>query len=61
MKQKMISIYLPERYIEDLDVLVKKKMYPSRSAAIRTAVRDLIRKELWLREEKRWVLEEGDE
>jgi len=61
MKQKMISIYLPERYIEDLDVLVKKKMYPSRSAAIRTAVRDLIRKELWLREEKRWVPVEGDE
>jgi len=61
MKQKMISIYLPERYIEDLDILVKKKMYPSRSAAIRTAVRDLIRKELWLREERRWVLEEGDE
>ena len=32
-----------------LDELVRQNMYPSRSAAIRAAVRDLLRRELWTR------------
>ncbi|RLG76917.1 MAG: hypothetical protein DRO12_03545 [Thermoprotei archaeon] len=44
---KLVSVHLPERYIEYLERLVKMGIYPSRSEAIRVAVRDLIRRELW--------------
>jgi Arc/MetJ-type ribon-helix-helix transcriptional regulator len=30
-----------------MDELVRRRLYPSRSAVIRAAVRDLLRKELW--------------
>ena len=36
-----------EAYLEGLDELVRANMYPSRSSVIRSAVRDLLRKELW--------------
>ena len=39
---RSIQIYLPEPLIEALDELVRVKMYPHRSEAIRLAVRDLI-------------------
>ncbi|MDH5779967.1 MAG: ribbon-helix-helix domain-containing protein, partial [Candidatus Bathyarchaeota archaeon] len=32
--------------------LVRAAMYPSRSAAIRAAVRDLLKRELWTRREE---------
>jgi len=35
-----------------LDELVRANMYPSRSAVIRSAVRDLLKKELWERKER---------
>lgn len=44
---KLISVKLPEALIEGMDELVKLGMYPNRSAVIRTAIRDLLRKELW--------------
>ena len=44
---KLITVHLPESYVEGLDELVKRKRYPSRSEAIRVAVRDLLAKELW--------------
>ncbi|MBS7609778.1 type II toxin-antitoxin system ParD family antitoxin [Candidatus Bathyarchaeota archaeon] len=44
---KLITIKLPEALIEGIDELVRSGMYPSRSAAIRAAVRDLLRRELW--------------
>jgi len=44
---KLITIHLPESYVEGLDELVKQRRYPSRSEAIRVAVRDLLAKELW--------------
>ncbi|MGV9170066.1 MAG: ribbon-helix-helix domain-containing protein [Promethearchaeia archaeon] len=34
-------------YIKSLDKLVELGMYPSRSEAIRVAIRDLLQKELW--------------
>jgi len=43
---KLITIYLPEPYIEALDQLVKEKYYPHRAEAIRVAIRDLINMEL---------------
>jgi len=43
-KLKLISVHLPESFINGLDQLVKKKQFPSRSEAIRVAIRELIRK-----------------
>ncbi|MEM1586525.1 MAG: ribbon-helix-helix domain-containing protein [Candidatus Bathyarchaeia archaeon] len=43
---KLITIYLPEPYLEALDELVSRKLYPHRAEAIRAAVRDLIELEL---------------
>jgi len=49
---RLITLYLPEPYIRDLDRLVhEKKMYGNRAQAIREAVRDLLKVELWEAEE----------
>ena len=45
-KQKPLLVHLPERYIKDLDSLVPE-LYPDRCAAIRMAVRDLLKREVW--------------
>lgn len=44
---KLVTVKLPEALIEGLDELIRAGMYPSRSAAIRAAVRDMLKKELW--------------
>jgi len=44
---KLITIYLPEPYLDALDELVNKRLYPHRAEAIRAAIRDLIEVELW--------------
>jgi Arc/MetJ-type ribon-helix-helix transcriptional regulator len=44
---KLVSIYLPEPYIRELDVLVEKERYPNRSEAIRLAIHDLLKTEVW--------------
>ncbi len=44
---KLVTVHLPESLIEGLDELVKQRYYPSRSEAIRIAVRDLLKKDLW--------------
>ncbi|MGD8545654.1 MAG: ribbon-helix-helix domain-containing protein [Candidatus Bathyarchaeota archaeon] len=46
----MITLYLPEPYIEALNQLVDEKFYPNRAEAIRVAIRDLINAEVWRRE-----------
>ena len=46
-KMKLITLYLPESYIKNLDQLVDERFYPNRAEAIRVAIRDLIRKEVW--------------
>jgi len=43
---KLITLYLPEPYLEALDRLVDERYYPHRAEAIRVAVRDLINMEL---------------
>ncbi|MCD6509943.1 MAG: type II toxin-antitoxin system ParD family antitoxin [Thermoprotei archaeon] len=52
---RLVSIHLPESYVEGLDELVLKGLYPSRSEAIRIAVRDLLKRELWRRRRYRSV------
>jgi hypothetical protein len=46
---KLVTVLLPEAYLEGLDELVRANMYPSRSSAIRSSVRDMLKKELWER------------
>ncbi|MFW9854656.1 MAG: ribbon-helix-helix domain-containing protein [Candidatus Thorarchaeota archaeon] len=43
---KLISFKAPNTYLEGLDELVRNGVYSSRSEAIRTAIRDLLRREL---------------
>jgi antitoxin ParD1/3/4 len=44
---KLVTIHLPERYLEDIEQLIQAKMYPNRSETIRVAIRDLLKSELW--------------
>jgi len=44
---KLITVKVPEALLEGVDELVRAGMYQSRSAAIRAAVRDLLKHELW--------------
>jgi len=64
---KMVTVKIPENYVDGLGRLVGMGMYPSRSAAIRVAVRDLLKEILWMANEsvalmdapitfKRWIL-----
>ncbi|MBD3160081.1 MAG: ribbon-helix-helix protein, CopG family [Candidatus Lokiarchaeota archaeon] len=43
----IITVKMNQLYIKSLDKLVEMGMYPSRSEAIRVAIRDLLQKELW--------------
>ncbi len=49
---KLVTVKLPEKLISDIDQLVKAGIYHSRSDAIRSAVRDLLRRELWQSEQR---------
>jgi len=44
---KLVTVKLPEALIDGLDELVRSGMYPSRSSAVRAAVRDMLKRELW--------------
>jgi len=43
---KLITLHLPEPYIQALDRLVKEKHYPNRAEAIRLFIRDGLYEEL---------------
>ncbi|MFO7835937.1 MAG: ribbon-helix-helix domain-containing protein [Candidatus Thorarchaeota archaeon] len=44
---QLVTVKMNQLYIKSLDKLVELGMYPSRSEAIRVAIRDLLQKELW--------------
>lgn len=44
---RLITLYIPDGYLKDIDRLIKDRKYPNRAEAIRLAVRDLIRSEVW--------------
>ena len=46
---RLITLYVPETYLQALNKLVDEKFYPNRAEAIRVAIRDLINEELWRR------------
>lgn len=43
-KMVLISFHIPKSYVEVLDELVRRGVYPSRSEAIRAALRELVNK-----------------
>ncbi|RDE17863.1 MAG: CopG family transcriptional regulator [Candidatus Thorarchaeota archaeon] len=45
---QLITVKMSDIYVSALDKLVELGMYPSRSEAIRVAIRDLLMKELWV-------------
>jgi len=47
-RMRLITVKMPEIYVEGLDELVKIGRYSSRSEVIRVAIRDLLKKELWM-------------
>ncbi|MHA2424161.1 MAG: ribbon-helix-helix domain-containing protein [Candidatus Thorarchaeota archaeon] len=40
-------MHLPEKILADIQRLVDNGLYPNRSEAIRIAIRDLLKHELW--------------
>ncbi len=44
---RLIAVHLPEKLLADIQLLVAKGHYPNRSEAIRIAIRDLLKQELW--------------
>lgn len=42
---KVVTVHLPEVYLQAIDELVRLRVYPNRAEAIRMAVRDFIREE----------------
>jgi antitoxin ParD1/3/4 len=47
---RMLTVFIPEEYCDALDILVVEERFPNRSEAIRTAIRDLVQKELSLKQ-----------
>ena len=44
---KLITVHLPNDQVYGLDELVRSGRYPNRSEAIRFAIRDMLKDELW--------------
>jgi Arc/MetJ-type ribon-helix-helix transcriptional regulator len=44
---RVITFHISEVSLEGLDELVRLQKYPNRSEAIRLAIRDLLKEELW--------------
>lgn len=49
-RMRLVTVKMPEAYVEAIDELVRKGRFTSRSEAIRVAIRELLRRELWIRE-----------
>ena len=43
---RLVTVHLPEVYLQGLEKLVEVEAYPNRSEAIRVAIRDLLKTEL---------------
>jgi len=44
---RLVTVHIPEESLHGLDELVRQQKYPNRSEAIRLAIRDLLKDELW--------------
>ena len=43
---KLITVHIPEAYLDAINQLIAADAYPNRSEAIRVAIRDLLKNEL---------------
>lgn len=57
---KLISVNIPETYLEILEIMVADNKFPNRSEAIRIGVRDLIKNEFLLEKSLKHHLKESD-
>ena len=44
---KLVTFLLPEAFMKGLDELINEGLFPTRSAAVRIAVGELLKRELW--------------
>ncbi|MHA1864498.1 MAG: ribbon-helix-helix domain-containing protein [Candidatus Thorarchaeota archaeon] len=44
---RVVTICMPESYVDGVDELIGQNKYPNRSEVIRIAIRDLLVDELW--------------
>ena len=44
---KIVTVKVPEAWLRGIDALVRDGMYQNRSAAVRAAIRDLLKREVW--------------
>ena len=44
---KLITVHVPDTYLDAIDELVEQDYYASRADAIRSAIRDLLVSEVW--------------
>jgi len=49
---RIITVKLPDTYIDGIDELVRLGRYSCRSEVIRVAIRDLLKRELWFSDEE---------
>jgi len=42
---KIIPVHLPAGYLDGIDTLIDRDLYPNRSEAIRMAIRDMLKSE----------------
>ncbi|NHJ03445.1 MAG: ribbon-helix-helix protein, CopG family [Candidatus Heimdallarchaeota archaeon] len=48
---RLLTVHVPEGFLDGLEELVRDKKYPNKSEIIRVAIRDLLRDELWGKEQ----------
>ena len=44
---RLVTVHLPTEFLRGLDELVRLQKYSTRAEAIRIAIRDLLKEELW--------------
>ncbi len=45
-KMRIISVQVPQSYVNAMDQLVRRGLYPNRSEVIRAALREFLKKEM---------------
>jgi Arc/MetJ-type ribon-helix-helix transcriptional regulator len=48
-EMKLVTVHLPNAFLDGLTKLVEASLYPNKSEAIRVAIRDMLKRELWER------------
>lgn len=58
---KHINLFIPEKWLEQIDKLVEKNVYPNRSEALRVVIREGMKREgIWNRMMQTMIVEGRD-